>query len=34
MTWIGKKVRQDQVGKVDLGLYQDAGDGWQLWPEP
>jgi hypothetical protein len=30
LTWIGKRVRPDQVGKVDLGLYRDAGDGWQL----
>ena len=30
LSWIGKKVRPDQVGKVDLALYRDAGDGWQL----
>jgi hypothetical protein len=34
LTWIGKKVRPDQVGKVDLGLYLDAGDGWERCSEP
>lgn len=34
LTWIGKKVRPDQVGDVDLTHYRDAGDGWQLRSEP
>jgi hypothetical protein len=34
LTWIGKRVRPDQVGKVDLPLYQDVGDGWQLRSDP
>ena len=34
LTWIGKRVRPEQVGQVDLALYQDAGDGWQLRPDP
>jgi hypothetical protein len=34
LTWIGKKVRPDQVGKVDLGHYMDAGDGWALCSDP
>ena len=32
--WIGKRVRPDQVGEVDLGLYRDAGDGWELSSDP
>ena len=34
LTWIGKRVRPDQLGEVDLALYQDAGDGLQLRPDP
>ena len=34
LTWIGKRVRPDQVGEVDLGLYRDAGDGWELCSDP
>ena len=34
LTWIGKRVRPDQVGKVNLALYLDTGDGWQLHPDP
>ena len=30
--WIGKRVRP--LGEVDLALYQDAGDGWQLRSDP
>lgn len=30
LTWIGKKVRPDQVGTVNHALYQDKGDGWQI----
>lgn len=29
-TWIGKQVRPDQIGHVDLNLYRDVGDGWEL----
>jgi hypothetical protein len=32
--WIGKRVRPDQIGQVDLDRYKDAGDGWQLGAEP
>jgi hypothetical protein len=28
LAWFSKRVRPDQVGKVDLVLYKDAGDGW------
>src|SRR5262245_5074201 len=34
LTWIGKRVRPDQVGEVALGLYRDAGDGWELCSDP
>jgi hypothetical protein len=34
LTWIGKRVRPDQVGEVDLGLHRDAGDGWELCSDP
>jgi hypothetical protein len=34
VTWIGKRVRPEHVGKVDLALYEDVGDGWQLRPDP
>jgi hypothetical protein len=34
LTWIGKRVRPDPIGQVDLGRYWDAGDGWQLRPDP
>ena len=34
LTWIGRKVRPDQVGEVDLQLYQDVGDGWQCCADP
>jgi hypothetical protein len=34
LTWIGKRVRPDPLGQVDLDRYQDAGDGWQLRPDP
>lgn len=27
-TWIGKRVRPDQIGKVDMSQYQDAGEGF------
>ena len=30
LTWIGKRVRPEQIGNVDLRLYRDAGDGWEL----
>jgi hypothetical protein len=33
-TWIGKRVRPDQVSQVDLALYKDAGDGWERYSEP
>lgn len=29
-VWIGKRVRPEQVGQVDLGLYHDEGDGYKL----
>lgn len=29
-TWIGKLVRRDQLGNIDLRDYEDAGDGWVL----
>jgi hypothetical protein len=29
-TWIGKRVRPDQIGNVDFGRYRDTGDGWLL----
>lgn len=29
-TWIGKRVRPDQVGQVDLSLYDDEGNGYKL----
>ena len=30
-TWIGKRVRQDQLGvKIDFNLYNDAEDGWEI----
>ena len=30
-TWIGKRVRKDQLGgEVDFSLYHDVGDGYQL----
>lgn len=29
-TWIGKRVRPDQVGQIDLSLYHDEGDGYRL----
>ena len=30
-TWIGKRVRPDQLGaEIDFSLYRDAGDGWEL----
>jgi hypothetical protein len=34
LTWIGKRVRPEQVGKVDPAFYQDVGEGWQLRPDP
>jgi hypothetical protein len=30
----GKKVRPDQVDKMGLNLYQNAGDGWALRSDP
>ncbi len=30
LTWIGKKVRPDQIGNIDFSLYRDVGDGWEL----
>ena len=27
-TWIGKRVRPEQTGNVDLSNFRDAGDGW------
>lgn len=27
-SWIGKDVRPDQIGSVDLSQYQDMGDGY------
>lgn len=27
-TWIGKRVPKNQIGNVDFGQYDDAGDGW------
>ena len=30
LTWIGKRVRPDQIGNIDLSLYRDVGEGWQL----
>ena len=29
-TWIGKRVRSYLIGNVDLSLYRDTGDGWEL----
>lgn len=29
-TWIGKRVRPDQIGPIDLSQYDDVGDGWKL----
>jgi hypothetical protein len=29
-TWIGKRVRPEQVGNIDFSLYRDTGDGWEL----
>jgi hypothetical protein len=29
-SWIGKRVGVDQLGKMDLCDYEDAGDGWRL----
>ena len=29
-TYIGKQVRPDQIGNVDLCLYRDVGEGWEL----
>lgn len=29
-VWIGKRVRPDQVGEVDMSLYDDEGDGFRL----
>jgi hypothetical protein len=34
LTWIGKRVRPDPIGQVDLDRYQDVGDGWQLRSDP
>lgn len=28
-TWIGKKVRPEQIGEIDLAAFCDAGDGWK-----
>ena len=33
-SWIGKRVRPNPLGQVNLALYQDVGDGWQLRPDP
>lgn len=30
MTWIGKAVRPDRIGRVNLDEYQDVGDGFAL----
>jgi hypothetical protein len=30
ISWLGKKVREEQVGKVDLSLYDETEDGWIL----
>jgi hypothetical protein len=29
-SWIGKRVALEQLGKIDLRDYEDAGDGWTL----
>jgi hypothetical protein len=29
-TWIGKRVRPEQVGNIDFSLYRDVGDGLEL----
>jgi hypothetical protein len=34
LTWIGKNVRPDHVGDMDIGLYWDARDGWQFCSAP
>ena len=34
LTWIGKRVRPEQVGPFHLALYQDVGDAWQLRSDP
>jgi hypothetical protein len=34
LTWIGKRVRPEQVGKVDLALYQDVGEGFAQTRKP
>lgn len=28
--WIGKRVALERLGNIDLGHYEDAGDGWRL----
>ena len=30
LTWIGKRVRPDQVGRIDRSHYRDIADGWEL----
>lgn len=29
-TWIGKRVRPDQIGTIDYEKYRDVGEGWEL----
>lgn len=33
-SWVGKQVRSERTGGVDLSKYQDDGDGWALVDDP